>query len=158
MQFQFDVATGATPPKPAQQPPAETVPELLRQILEGQREHYAQLLDVQREQLAQARAAAQDALARWKNLLSRWQKEHPEFSEHCKKAYPVLERAYVTMLVGLVEELAQEPDEALDTEFSVQEFLDRYGMRVGQLSHILSVVGPLAEAANQAEPPKQAGA
>ncbi len=51
------------------------------------------------------------------------------------------------MLVGMVEELAEHGEDALDNDFSVQEFLDRYGMRVGQLSHLLSVVGPLAEAA-----------
>src|SRR4051794_34726070 len=82
MQFQFDIASNTSPPPPAQQP-TESVPELLRQILDVQPQHLAQPLEVQREQLAQARAAAQDAQARWKNLLSRWQKEHPDFSNHC---------------------------------------------------------------------------
>ncbi len=159
MQFQFDVATNnATPPASAaaapQQPtPAtpESVPELLRQMLELQREQLHQLVELQREQLTQARAASQDSLARWRNLLSRWQKDLPEFAPNCKQAYPLLEKAYVHILAGMVEEIAQQGDEALDNDFSVQEFLDRYGMRLGQLSHLLSVIGPLAEAANQAE-------
>lgn len=152
MQFQFDVATNnAAPPPAPQQPSAETVPDLLRQMLELQREQLAQLVELQREQLNQARAASQDSLARWRNLLTRWQKDQPDFAGNCKQAYPLLEKAYVQILSGLVEELSQQGDEALDNEFAVQEFLDRYGMRLGQLSHILSVIGPLAEAANQGE-------
>jgi hypothetical protein len=155
MQFQFDVATNnATPPANPQQPTpatAESVPEILRQMLELQREQFTQLVELQREQIAQARAAAQDSLARWRHLLARWQKDFPEFSNHCKVAYPLLEKTYVFILAGMVEELAQQGDDALDNDFAVQDFLDRYGMRLGQLSHLLSVIGPLAEAANQGE-------
>lgn len=153
MQFQFDVSTNNATPPPAgpQQPATESPTDLLRQILELQREQFAQLLEVQREQLNHVRAASADALARWRNLLARWQKEYPEFSNQCKHAYPVLEKAYVHLLVALVEELGQQGDEALENDFAVQEFLDRYGMRLGQLSHLLSIIGPLAEAANQAE-------
>jgi hypothetical protein len=125
--------------------------DALHQMMDLQREHFALLIDVQREHLNHVRTAAQDSLARWKNLLARWQKEHPEFADRCKVAYPILEKAYVAMLVNLVEELSHDGDEALDSDFSVQEFLDRYGMRVSQLSHLLSVVGPLAEAAAQNE-------
>jgi hypothetical protein len=159
MQFQFDVATNqATAPAaaaaPQQPPPAaqpENVPELLRQMLELQREQLHQLVELQREQLTQARAAAQDASARWRNLLARWQKDLPDFCGNCKQAYPLLEKAYVFILAGMVDELARQGEDALDNEFSVQDFLDRYGMRLGQLSHLLSVIGPLAEAANQNE-------
>jgi hypothetical protein len=154
MQFQFDIATNnnnATPAPPTPPPTAEAVPEILRQMLELQREQLHALVELQREQLNQAKAAQQDSLARWRNLLSRWQKEFPEFSGQCKQAYPLLEKAYVLMLAGMVDELTQQGDDALDNDFAVQDFLDRYGMRLGQLSHLLSVVGPLAEAANQSE-------
>jgi hypothetical protein len=153
MQFQFDVAsTSPKPPASPQQPSTpDSVLDALHQMMELQREQFALLLDVQREHLNHVRTAAQDSLARWKNLLSRWQKDHPEFANQCKLAYPVLEKAYVTMLANLVEEVSQDGDETLDTDFSVQEFLDKYGMRVSQLSHLLSVVGPLAEAAAQTE-------
>jgi hypothetical protein len=33
----------------------------------------------------------------------------------------------------------------------LQDFLDRYGMRLAQLGTILNLVGPLAEAGNQSE-------
>lgn len=158
MQFQFDIATtNAAPPVVPQQPGDLTV-ELLRQLIElqrdsanQQREALAQILAVQQEHLNQVRAAAQDAQARWRNLLARWQEQHPEFANFCRQAYPILEKAYVGMLDGMADELTQQGDEALENDFSVQEFLDRYGMRIGQLSHLLSVIGPLAEAATQGD-------
>lgn len=158
MQFQFDIASNSatTPATPQPQPTvtADTVPDLLRQILEVQREHLSQMLEVQREHLNYVRQQAQDSQARWRNLLARWQNEHPAFTENCKQAYPLLEKAYVQMLAGMTEDLAEQGNEALDSEFTVQEFLDRFGMRIGQLSHLLSVIGPLAEAAHQSESAK----
>ena len=104
MQFQFDVASNSAavlPPLPVAG--AETVPELLRQILQVQREH-----------LNHARATSHDNLARWRNLLSRWQNDQPEFADHCKSAYPLLEKSYVQMLAGMVKELSEQGDDALD--------------------------------------------
>jgi hypothetical protein len=163
MQFQTDTSQQRVPPPPAPQQSGESTHELLRQLVEAQRDGTAQqrelltqLLAVQQEQLNHARTSAADAQARWRNLLARWQEQYPEFANHCRIAYPLLERAYVTLLVNMAEELAQQGEDALEKDFSVQEFLDRYGMRVGQMSHLLSVLGPLAEAAAQNEQQKPA--
>jgi hypothetical protein len=146
MNFQIDV-TSSAPAAPGERPatPAsstETV-ELLRQILE-----------VQREQLAYQRAA-HDMTARWKAFLSRWSNEFPGLAEGCRKALPHLERCYGQLIRDLTERLNEE-EEPLDNDFALQDFLDRYGMRLAQLGTILNLVGPLAEAggpAPQAEPP-----
>jgi hypothetical protein len=129
----------------------ETVPDLLWQMLELQRDQFNQMVELQREQLNHARATAQDNLARWRNMLTRWAEEYPQFAEQCKLAYPLMERCYVQMLGSMVEELSQGGEDALDSEFAVQEFLDRYGAKIGQLSHLLGIVGPLSEAAQQNE-------
>ena len=151
MQFQFDVVTNSAVTQPSLPVGPETVPDLLRQILEVQRDQLHQILEVQREHLNHARANAPDNLARWRNLLGRWQNEHPEFADQCKIAYPLMEKSYVALLANMVQELAEQGEGALDNEFSVQEFLDRYGMKLGQLSHLLSIIGPLSEAAQQNE-------
>ena len=72
MQFQVDIASTTTDP-PAKLPPPtpESVPELLRQILDLQRDQLAQILEVQREHLNHVRAAIQDNQTRWRNLLAR---------------------------------------------------------------------------------------
>lgn len=152
MQFQFDIASTTKTPAPPPLPVTpETVPNLLRELVEIQRDQFGELLELQKEHLNVARAAAQDNLARWRQMLNRWGESYPEFAENCKKAYPLMERCYVQMLSNLVEEVAQQGDDALDTEFTVQEFLDRYGMKIGQFSHLLGIVGPLSEAAQQNE-------
>lgn len=135
----------------SQNPPPEPddstqVVDLLRQILAVQQQHLEQ---------SKAHAAAHDQTARWRSVLERWQEEFPGLAADCQKARPILERAYGTMLANMMEELVDQGDEALDNDFAVQEFLDRYGMRLGQLGGIMSLVGPLAEAAAQNEKANQ---
>src|SRR3954468_10951096 len=110
MQFQFDIASPTLPPAAPPQP-GEVNTELLRQILELQRDQFAQILQVQREHLALAKNMAQDNNARWRTLLSRWQKALPELTDNCKQAYPALERAYVHMLAAMVEEVTEKGEE-----------------------------------------------
>jgi hypothetical protein len=135
--MQFDVA-GVTPPPPGDNPgpPAVSTNDLLRE-----------LIGVQREQLNQLRATAQDAGVRWRALVARWKEEFPRLPEACRLALPTLERAYGAILAALADELHQNGSDALDSEFALQDFLDRYGMRLGQIGNILNLVAPLAEAA-----------
>jgi hypothetical protein len=112
-----------------------------------------QLLDVQREQanLLKAQLAAQDNAARWRAFLSRWSGEFPDIGGACKQVLPAVERAYLTMLKELTDRLrADDPDDLTD-DFVLNEFLDRYGIRLGQLATILSQLGPLADAAPPAD-------
>ena len=145
MNFQIDVSS-SLPQRTAE--PLPTPPErgpdladLLRQILE-----------VQREQLAyqRAAAAAHDMTARWRAYLSRWDDEFPDLSGGCKKAMPHLERVYGQMITDLAEKV-NDDENGLESDFAVQEFLDKYGMRLAQLGTILNLVAPLAEAGNTAE-------
>ena len=146
MNFQIDVSSSL--PQKATEPPTThpergaDVADLLRQILE-----------VQREQLAyqRAAAAAHDMTARWRAYLSRWNEEFPDLSDSCKKAMPHLERVYGQMITDLSEKV-NDDDDGLDSDFAVQEFLDKYGMRLAQLGTILNLVAPLAEAGNVTEP------
>jgi hypothetical protein len=144
MNFQIDASAAlrcptADPPAPPTAVP-ETV-ELLRQILE-----------VQREQLSyqRAAAAAHDMTARWRAFLSRWQQEFPDLGENCRRTLPQLERCYGQLLHDLTDKLTEEEHD-MDNEFAVQEFLDRFGMRLAQLGTILNLVAPLAEAANSSQ-------
>jgi hypothetical protein len=144
MNFQIDVSS-AVPSSPTDLASTtgsapETV-ELLRQILE-----------VQREQLAQQRAAAaaHDMTARWRGFLSRWQQDFPDLAEGCRKALPHLERSYGQLIHDLTDKLNDE-EHSLDNDFALQEFLDRYGMRLAQLGTILNLVAPLADAAGTSQ-------
>jgi hypothetical protein len=144
MNFQIDVSSAV--PCASVDPPAtavaatETV-DLLRQILE-----------VQREQLAHQRAAAaaHDTTARWRAFLTRWQEDFPDLAENCRKVLPQLERTYGQLIRDLTDKLTDE-EHTLENDFALQEFLDRYGMRLAQLGTILNLVAPLADAANTSQ-------
>lgn len=139
MQFQFDVSTFVQPKATeAPAPPSSESIDLLRQLLEVQRHQLSMM---------QAAAAAHDTTSRWRAFLGRWREDFPNLAESCKEVLPTLERAYGTMLADLAERLQQEGPDALDNDFALQEFLDRFGMRLAQFGTILSLVGPLAEAA-----------
>jgi hypothetical protein len=146
MNFQIDVGS-TLPPTPADPPPAPGTPETLEVL--------RQMLEVQREQLAYQKAAAQahDMSSRWRAYLTRWKEEFPHLSDACRKALPALERCYGQLIVELTDHLNVEDGGALDNEFAVQEFLDRYGMRLAQLGTILNLVAPLADAGPPGEAP-----
>jgi hypothetical protein len=138
MSFQYVISShNSNTPPPVGDGAAETA-ELLRQLLE-----------VQKEQLNLQRAAAQahDMGSRWKAYLSKWQNEFPELPEACRFALPILEKSYGAMIADLADHLKQNGSEALDNDFALGDFLDRYGMRLSQLGTILSLVSFLAEAA-----------
>ena len=141
-QFQVTSFVSAPVEAPRELPPGTESVELLRQILEIQREQLG---------LARAAAAAHDAGARWRAFLARWRQDFPDLSEACKEALPILERTYGAMMAELAEQLRQEGNGALESDFALQEFLDKYGMRLAQLGTILNLVAPLAEASAQGE-------
>lgn len=138
MLYHFAVSgpTAAPQAEPLPTSVSADVSELLRQIL-----------DIQKEQLALQRIVAVSNDARWRAFLARWQEQFPGVSEACKHVLPTLERAYMQMISELTESLHDDGPDALDNDFALSEFLDKYGMRLGQLGTLVSLVTPLAEAA-----------
>jgi hypothetical protein len=134
MNFQFEVAQPAGPGAQSG-PPAEAT-DLLRQLLAVQQEH-----------LAFAKAV-QDAGGRWRTILNRWQGDFPGLPEACKQVLPMLERAYIDLVAELTAHVKDQTD-SLANEYTLAEFLDRYGVRLNQLATLLNVVGPIAEVASQ---------
>ncbi len=127
-------------PAPAETPTVDAASEtenLLRQILEVERQQLT---------LLQASAAAHDTGSRWRAFLDRWRQDFPELPESCREAVPILERTYGALIAELSEHLRKNGNDALDNDFALQDFLDRYGMRLAQLGTILNLVAPLAEA------------
>ena len=80
-------------------------------------------------------------------LPARWQQDFPDLSDGCRYALPILECAYGGLIAELADHLKQNGSGAIDNEFSLGEFLDRYGMRLGAAGTVLSLVAFLAEAA-----------
>jgi hypothetical protein len=70
----------------------------------------------------------------------------------CKNAVPVLERAYLTLLTELTERVNTADAGELENEFTLGDFLDRFGIRLGQLGNIIGQLGPIADAAPNPPP------
>jgi hypothetical protein len=130
------------------EPPTPETNELLRQLIALQQEQLATLKAGQ--QADQAHRAGQDAGARWRAFLARWDADFPGIGGACKQVLPQLERAYLSLIRDVTDKLLADP-EALDDEFALSEFLDRYGMRLGQLGNVIGQLAPLADAAGAAE-------
>src|SRR5687768_5522096 len=94
--MQFDFGVTGTPSSTGAPPPADPNTDLLKQLIE-----------LQKETLAAQRAMLQamDHNARWRALLNRWRSEFPNLPEIARQALPVLERSYGALLSNLVEEL-----------------------------------------------------
>lgn len=112
--------------------------ELLRELIEIQK---AQLTMMQHTK-------EQDNLHRWQSFLTRWSTDFPHVGEHCLQALPVLEKSFVQMVDELTQRIV-EGEENLDNEFGLNDFLDRYGVRLSQLGSMLNILGPIADAARQ---------
>src|SRR5260370_374996 len=134
MHFQFEVTSQAAAQSvtPLTVPPANDIADVLRQILEIQREQL---------QLARQQVAAHDLGGKWRNVLARWQDDFGDLPGACRRVLPQLERAYIALIADLAQTLhVQDDNDPLDNEFSLSEFLDRFGSRLNQLGAILHLV------------------
>jgi hypothetical protein len=138
-QFDLDLFHSASPAAPSSTATELATVDLLRQMLEVQKEH----LNVTR--------AAHDAGSRWRAFLSRWREDFPDLPKSCRDVLPLLEKSYGALIGELAEHLRDEAPDGIDTDFALQELLDRFGMRLAQLGTLLNLVGPLAEASSQSE-------
>jgi hypothetical protein len=108
-----------------------------------------QLIGLQQEQvgLLKTQLANQDNSTRWRSFLGRWEQEFPNIGAACKQSLPILERTYLALVRELTDRVNSSDTGDLEEEFVLSEFLDRFGIRLGQLGNILSQLAPLAEAA-----------
>jgi len=78
--------------------------------------------------------------------LGLWKMSHPELAEYCKRAAKKLERIQTDLLSSITEEIETNSDVLLDSEFGLNEFIDRYGTRFLQLHSLLQILTQLGSA------------
>jgi hypothetical protein len=132
------VAPHLPAPLPEPTPSTREMVDLLRQLIGLQQEQVG---------LIKTQIANQDSSTRWRSFLGRWEQEFPNIGVSCKQALPILERTYLALVRELTDRVNSSETGDLDDEFVLSEFLDRFGIRLGQLGNILSQLAPLAEAA-----------
>ena len=126
--------------------------ELTRQIHEMHR----QSLEIQRQQLELLREntqLARDQRARQIADLERWQQGHEHVIDSCKQALGQLEPVHATLMRELTDYVEENHENLLDGDFTLSDFVDRFGPRLAHLNTILAVLRPLAAAAKKTEQP-----
>lgn len=123
---------------------------LQSQTLDVQR----QILENQRQQLELAREAAQfsrDQRARQSAELERWQNSHEGVIDHCRQALGQLESVHASLMSDLAHYVDENHENLVEGDFSLSDFVDRFGPRLAHLNTMLAVLRPLAAAQRKAE-------
>lgn len=95
-----------------------------------------------------------DSGPKWKNFLSRWKNDFPDAGPDCKQVLPEVERAYLNCIQEVTDRLRDTDSDELQNDFSLGEFLDKFGTRLNQLSGIMHHLTPLADNVLPVSPPQ----
>jgi hypothetical protein len=117
--------------------------EVQRQMLELQRQQLdisRELLQVNREQ--RSRQAAD---------LERWQAGHEIVLGTCKETLSKLEQVHASLMNELANYVDENHENLLEGDFSLSDFVDRFGPRLAHLNTMLAVLRPLAAANRKTE-------
>ncbi len=117
--------------------------ELLRQTSEMQR----QLLELAKENTQFAR----DQRTRQVAELEKWQLSHDPILDSCKDTLGRLESVHAALMRELLEYAEEHHENLLEGDFSLSDFVDRYGPKLAHLNTMLAVLRPLAAAQKKPE-------
>jgi hypothetical protein len=112
--------------------------ELQRQQLEISRQQLEishELLQVNREQ--RARQGAE---------LERWQASHEHVIDSCRETMGRLEQVHASLMGELANYVEDNHENLMEGDFSLSDFVDRFGPRLAHLNTMLAVLRPLAAA------------
>jgi hypothetical protein len=118
---------------------------LQSQDLELQR----QQLELQRQQLEMVRETTQVAReqrARQAADLERWQQSHTRVLDHCKEALGQLEQVHAALMRDMAEYIDENHENLVEGDFTLSDFVDRFGPKLAHLNTMLAVLRPLAAA------------
>ena len=140
---QIDVFPTFSPPQPIVEKPVTTehppqLYSLLSELVSAQ--------DRQTALLEELVASIAHSHRRRLIELGLWKLSHPELAEYCKKAAKKLERVQADQLSSITEEIESNSDVLFDSEFGLNEFIDRFGARFLQLNSLLQILTQLGNA------------
>jgi hypothetical protein len=110
----------------------DIVIRLLHEILQAQR----QQLELSREMVQ----LAKDNRQRQHAELEAWQRENQHVVERCREVLGTLSRIHSGMLSDIADYIRENEETLLESEFSISEFVDRFGPRMHHLSAMLGVL------------------
>ncbi len=109
---------------------------LLRELVAGQ-DRQNELL----EELVQQLGASQRQRT---TELGQWKQANPELARSCRTAAESLSRVQSQFLEDITEDIRDNTDAMMDSDFVLNEFVDRYGPRLAHLNGVLQVLSQLS--------------
>jgi len=141
---QYDVSPSAASNRPSEQEAPHTeVIALLQDILSAQ-DRQNQLM----EEFVSQMGATQKQRA---NELGQWKHANPHLARDCHRAAEWLSQAQTEYLRGVTEEVNDSGDGLVDSEYLLNELVDRYGPRLAHLNGVLQVLSQLGSAADESK-------
>ncbi|MDO5552864.1 MAG: hypothetical protein Q4G68_03805 [Planctomycetia bacterium] len=135
---QIDVSTSVKAGVPASEPEDADMKELMRMMLAAQNRQN-ELLEEMVEQLG--------AVQRQRALdLAAWKQANPYLSKACRMAADKLSKVQATFLNSLADEIEDNFDNILESDYYCNEFLDRFGPRFMHLNVLLQALSQLGSA------------
>ncbi|MBI1903135.1 MAG: hypothetical protein HYS13_18700 [Planctomycetia bacterium] len=117
--------------------------QLLRDIIAGQDRH--------NELLEELVTLLSNAQRQRHQEMSQWKQAHPRLVRECKAAADVLGRLQNEYLARITRDIADSGHSLDDSEFLLNEFIDRYGPRLAHLHSVLQVLSQLGNPAERAK-------
>jgi len=141
---QYDVSPNSAPNRGNDPEAVHTeVVALLRDILSAQ-DRQNQLME---ELVTQMGATQKQRL----NELGQWKQANPHLARDCRRAAEWLSQAQTEYLRGVTEEVNDNGDGIVDSEYLLNELVDRYGPRLAHLNGVLQVLSQLGNVVDEAE-------
>jgi len=135
--FRIDVAQSASEPAVGQSNSVQSeMTALLHQLVAGQ-DRQNELL----EELVDNMGASQRQRA---NELKQWKDANPLLARRCRAAAEALSQVQTEFLQGLTVDVNDGYEDMMDSEFVLNEFVDRYGPRLAHLNGVLQLLSQLS--------------
>jgi hypothetical protein len=116
--------------------PKVTLADMIFRLVAAQ-ERQNELLEDLIEQMNATQRQKQSELGQWKEA-------NPQLAERCGTAAETLSRVQTEFLEQLTEEVSESADSLVDSEFLMNEFVDRYGPRMAHLNGVLQMLAQLS--------------
>ncbi len=140
--FRIDVSQNASE-NPVSQPvnlQSEMV-SLLHQLVEGQ-DRQNELLEEMVEQMGASQRQRSNELTQWKDA-------NPLLARRCRAAAEALSQVQTEFLQNMTADVNDSYEGMMDSDFVLNEFVDRYGPRLAHLNGVLQLLSQLS-----AQPPQ----
>lgn len=140
--FRIDVSQNASE-NPVPQPvnlQSEMV-TLLHQLVEGQ-DRQNELLEEMVEQMGASQRQRSNELTQWKDA-------NPLLARRCRVAAEALSQVQTEFLQNMTADVNDSYEGMMDSDFVLNEFVDRYGPRLAHLNGVLQLLSQLS-----AQPPQ----